>query len=67
MQSLTSDITRAGFAIESTEGIYLKPFTTAQILSLNLDRKVITALCEVGIQYPELCCGSGQHPPVDIL
>ena len=56
MQSLTSDIIKAGCEIEKTEGIYLKPFTTEQILSLHLDRKVITALCEVGIQYPELCC-----------
>lgn len=57
MQSLIADITKAGCEIERAEGIYLKPFTTEQILSLRLDRKVITALCETGIQYPELCCG----------
>jgi 2-polyprenyl-3-methyl-5-hydroxy-6-metoxy-1,4-benzoquinol methylase len=57
MESLISDITKAGCEIERTEGIYLKPFTTAQMLSLHLDRKVITALCKVGTQYPELCCG----------
>ena len=55
MKTLTSEITKAGYEIENAEGIYLKPFTTAQILSLHLDRKVITALCEVGVHYPELC------------
>lgn len=57
LQSLTADIARAGYEIAKAEGLYLKPFTTAQMLSLNLDRKVITALCETGVQYPELCCG----------
>jgi 2-polyprenyl-3-methyl-5-hydroxy-6-metoxy-1,4-benzoquinol methylase len=57
LQSLTADIASAGYALAKTEGIYLKPFTTAQMLSLNLPRKVITALCETGEQYPELCCG----------
>jgi 2-polyprenyl-3-methyl-5-hydroxy-6-metoxy-1,4-benzoquinol methylase len=57
MRTLASDITTAGYEIINTEGIYLKPFTTAQILSLHLERKVITALCEVGIQYPALSLG----------
>ncbi len=36
------------------EGIYLKPLTTSQILSLNLDETIIKAFCELGIKYPEL-------------
>ena len=57
VQTLTEDIHKAGFEVESMEGIYLKPITTRQILSLNLDKRIIDALCQVGIDYPELCCG----------
>jgi 2-polyprenyl-3-methyl-5-hydroxy-6-metoxy-1,4-benzoquinol methylase len=57
VQTLTEDIKKTGYKIECLEGIYLKPFTTAQILSLDFDRKIIDALCEVGVNYPELCCG----------
>ena len=32
-------------------------FATSQILSLNLDTKIIQALCEMGVDYPELSCG----------
>jgi len=55
--SLTAQITQAGYKIDRMEGIYLKPFTTSQIISLNLDKRIISALCEVGVDYPELCCG----------
>ncbi len=57
VDSLESDILKAGFRVKSMEGIYLKPFTTQQIVSLDLDEKIIDALCEVGIDYPELSCG----------
>jgi 2-polyprenyl-3-methyl-5-hydroxy-6-metoxy-1,4-benzoquinol methylase len=57
VQSLTEDARSAGYAIERMEGIYLKPFTTQQIMSLNFERPIIDALCKVGISYPELCCG----------
>lgn len=57
INSLSAEIARAGYQIDKMEGIYLKPFTTSQIISLNLDKKVILALCEVGIGYPELSCG----------
>jgi 2-polyprenyl-3-methyl-5-hydroxy-6-metoxy-1,4-benzoquinol methylase len=55
--SLTEDIKCAGFEIEKIEGIYLKPFTTKQMLSLNFDSKIINALCMAGINYPELSLG----------
>lgn len=55
--SLSAEIDRAGYKIEKMEGIYLKPFTTSQIISLNLNEKIIRALCEVGVDYPELSCG----------
>lgn len=57
VKSLTEEVRRAGYEIEKIEGIYLKPFTTAQMISLNFDQKVIDALCSVGVDYPELCCG----------
>lgn len=57
VESLSAEIKRAGCQIDTMEGIYLKPFTTRQIISLNLDETVLRALCEVGVAYPELCCG----------
>jgi SAM-dependent methyltransferase len=57
VDSLKEDIQKAGYEIVRLEGIYLKPFTTRQILSLDLDKKIIDALCQVGIEYPELSCG----------
>lgn len=57
IKSLTRLIKDAGYEIRRVEGIYLKPFTTKQIMSLSLDKKIINALCKVGIDYPELCCG----------
>lgn len=57
VESLCSDLKISGFEIDKIEGIYLKPFTTKQIISLSLDRKIIDALCEVGISYPDLSCG----------
>jgi len=56
VESLTKDIKTAGYKIEKIEGIYLKPFTTSQILSLKFDKAIFDALCEVGINYPELSC-----------
>ena len=55
--SLDADITASGCRIDRMEGIYLKPFTTSQIVSMNLDQKIIDALCTIGIDYPELSCG----------
>lgn len=55
--SLTNEVAQAGYRMDRLEGIYLKPFTTRQIDSLQLDRRIITALCELGVNYPELSCG----------
>jgi 2-polyprenyl-3-methyl-5-hydroxy-6-metoxy-1,4-benzoquinol methylase len=57
VKSLTEEAKSAGYKIERIEGIYLKPFTTVQIMSLNLDQNIMDALCKLGIEYPELCCG----------
>jgi trans-aconitate methyltransferase len=57
VSSLTKLVNHAGYKIEKLEGIYLKPFATNQLLSLTLDAKIIQALCEMGVDYPELSCG----------
>jgi SAM-dependent methyltransferase len=55
--TLSQDIVTAGYTIDRIEGIYLKPFTTSQVMSLGLNDCVLDALCQVGVGYPELCCG----------
>ncbi|MCF8463899.1 MAG: class I SAM-dependent methyltransferase [Flavobacteriales bacterium] len=57
VESLKKDIHDSGFSVVGMEGIYLKPLTTSQLNSLNLDKKLIDALCVLGIDYPELSCG----------
>jgi 2-polyprenyl-3-methyl-5-hydroxy-6-metoxy-1,4-benzoquinol methylase len=66
VDSLTKLVSDAGYKIEKMEGLYLKPFATSQILSLNLEHKIIQALCELGIEYPELSLGIlAQLAPVE--
>ncbi|MEG0045061.1 MAG: class I SAM-dependent methyltransferase [Comamonas sp.] len=57
VESLRGDVETAGLCIAKLEGIYLKPFTTDQMLSLNLSSDVIQVLCVLGVEYPELSCG----------
>ena len=57
VDSLRQDITEAGYQTIRLEGIYLKPLTTRQMISLNLGANVIRALCLAAIDYPELSCG----------
>ena len=57
VKSLSEDVRSVGYDVDLIEGIYLKPFTTTQMISLNFDKKILDALCTVGINYPELCCG----------
>lgn len=54
--SLESDLERAGYRVVSREGLFLKPFTTHQIESLDLGDDVLRAMCVVGRTYPELSC-----------
>lgn len=55
--TLAAEVENSGCAVDRMEGIYLKPFTTNQMIALNLAKRVIEALCEEGIGYPELSCG----------
>jgi hypothetical protein len=56
VETLTKDIEDAGMQLLRMEGIYLKPFTTKQMMSLELGEEVMKALCKAGIDYPELSC-----------
>jgi trans-aconitate methyltransferase len=55
--SLKTELRDAGYEVGRVEGIYLKPITTRQLISLNLGPKIIEALCKLGLEYPELSCG----------
>lgn len=57
VDTLKTDIEAAGYTVKRLEGIYLKPLTTSQMLSLGLSDAIIDALCVQAIDYPELSCG----------
>jgi len=57
VKSLTEEVKNAGYEMELMEGIYLKPFTTKQMMSLNFEKNIIEALCKAGVDYPELSLG----------
>lgn len=57
VRSLHEHVESAGASIARLEGIYLKPLTTRQMLAQNLEPRFLDALCQVGIDYPELSCG----------
>lgn len=57
VRSLREVVSRAAYELIAMEGVYLKPFTTRQMVSLGLGPEVLEALCQVGIGYPELSCG----------
>ncbi|MBC3207671.1 class I SAM-dependent methyltransferase [Pseudomonas sp. SWRI111] len=57
VDSLCTELSNCGYDIVRKEGIFLKPMTTDQLLSLELDSTIVQAMCEVGIDYPELSCG----------
>lgn len=48
---------KAGFKIEKIEGLYLKPFTTSQLSSLNLSVDINNALCLCAKELPEISNG----------
>lgn len=57
VDSLRKDVEEAGYTIRRLEGIYLKPLSTSQMVSLNLSEEIIQAFCLAAIDYPELSCG----------
>ena len=65
--SLTVELNNAGYRIVRKEGLFLKPFTTPQLKSLNLDETIINAMCTIGIEYPELSCALLFEAKTDML
>jgi 2-polyprenyl-3-methyl-5-hydroxy-6-metoxy-1,4-benzoquinol methylase len=57
VETFKNDILSAGLNMVTLEGIYLKPFTTRQLISFNLSKDIYNALCVVGRDYPELSLG----------
>lgn len=57
VSTLSRLVAESGYKVIREEGIFLKPFTTAQMISLNLSPSVHNALCELGVAYPQLCAG----------
>lgn len=54
---MTQELQDCGYQVIRQEGIFLKPFTTSQLKLLDLSAEVLKAMCEIGIDYPELCAG----------
>lgn len=57
VKEIKKECQNAGLKVQRIEGIFLKPLTTRQLLSLNLEQKIMEAFCTVGKEYPELCLG----------
>ncbi|PQJ83338.1 class I SAM-dependent methyltransferase [Aliivibrio sifiae] len=57
VDSLKKLVEVSGYEVISIEGLFLKPFTTAQITSLDLDDEIFDALMKKGVDYPELSTG----------
>lgn len=57
MDSLKKLVEESGFSVESVEGLFLKPITTRQMISLNFNETYLEAFCRLGKNYPELCSG----------
>lgn len=54
IETFKNDVKKAGLNCCNIEGVYLKPFTTKQMISLNFDENILNSLCELGVHYPEL-------------
>ena len=54
LDRITNLVREADFQIARTEGIFLKPFTTSQLNSLNLPPAVWQALTKISAGYPDL-------------
>lgn len=57
LDTLKSMLTANGYAVSWTEGIYLKPLPLAHLKTLPDFEANLRAMCEVGVDFPELCVG----------
>jgi SAM-dependent methyltransferase len=54
LETISALVRDAGFKIGKVEGLFLKPFTTSQLSSLDLSPIIWQALLEVSTGYPEI-------------
>jgi SAM-dependent methyltransferase len=54
LESVKKLIIESGLKTLTIEGIFLKPFSTSQLKSLNLMPKVVNSLCSIALDYPEI-------------
>lgn len=57
LQSFSQLIEAEGFKIQRISGLLLKPFTTAQLTSLQLPPNVLRALCTCAVDLPDIANG----------
>jgi len=53
-ESLLNLVKECDLKIEKCEGIFIKPMTTPQMIAANIPDKIIQAMCEVAVDFPEL-------------
>jgi SAM-dependent methyltransferase len=54
LETISALVSDAGFKIGKVEGLFLKPFTTSQLSSLDLSPPIWQALLKVSTGYPEI-------------
>ena len=57
LETLKKDLKKSGYGVSHEEGIYLKPLPLATLKTLPNFKENLNAMCEVGIEFPELCVG----------
>ena len=55
LRTLTKVVEDSGYRVIRSEGLFLKPITTQQLVELKLSQQILQAMLEVGVEYPELC------------
>lgn len=56
LETLRSDVKKAGLQILREEGIFMKAMTTRQMVELQLSDNIIKGYLEIAREYPELSC-----------
>ncbi len=57
LETLTQMLEEQGFRVCWQEGIYLKPLPLAVLQSMPDFHENMVAMCQVGVEFPELCVG----------
>lgn len=57
LETLRKDLSESGYKISHEEGIYLKPLPLDTLRTLSDFKGNLEAMCEVGINFPDLCVG----------